>query len=406
MRMTLVVAASCGTVFSCGLANAQLANSSFEVPGSTTVFDSWTTFENAVPDFATVRTGAVSLKAFGNFGVPFNAAGSFQDVPVTPGRSYEAGAWTLHTAADPVQGTSFGAVNIEWIDAGGASVAFVSSRATDATSPLDTWARTTVIGTAPAAAVSARVVMLHIQGPELLGGSVYFDDATLVETVPSGLVNPGFESNFQGWTSFNNAFIDTTLFHTGAKAAKFFGCFCQPFNATGAFQDLPAQPGQTWEGKGWVATPTGDRMSGANFSVLNIEFRDALNNLIEFVSVAGADATSTPDVWRQVTVTGIAPPGTTSARIVPLHIQPAFAGGAVWWDDIEFALAGGGTGCPWENFGCTADQDGDEDVDSDDINLFFSAFESGDNCGDQDGDEDVDSDDITVFFGLFEAGGC
>ena len=128
----------------------------------------------------------------------------------------------MHTAADPVQGSSFGAVNIEWIDSGGASISFVSSRATDAASPLDTWTQTTVTGNAPAAAVSARVVMLHIQGPELLGGSVYFDDATLVETVPSGLVNPGFESDFQGWTSFNNAFIEPGFVRSGSKAAKFF----------------------------------------------------------------------------------------------------------------------------------------------------------------------------------------
>jgi len=63
-------------------------------------------------------------------------------------------------------------------------------------------------------------------------------------------------------------------------------------------------------------------------------------------------------------------------------------------------------GCPWETFGCTADQDGDEDVDSDDIVAFFTNFENGEVCGDQDGDEDVDSDDIVIFFGLFEQGGC
>lgn len=406
MRTSSLIVAVCGLALTSTLASAQLINSSFEIPGTSTVFDGWGTFENALPDFAIVRTGAVSLKTFGNGGGAWNAAGALQDIPVTPGRSYEAGAWSLHTASDPEQGSNFGAVNIEWIDAGGGQISFVSSRATDATSPLDTWARTTVTGVAPPAAVTARVVMLHIQGPELLGGAVYFDDATFVETNPSGLVNAGFESNFQGWTSFSNAFVESNFVRSGTKAAKFFGCFCTPFNATGAFQDLPAEPGQTWEGKGWVGTPSSDRMSGANFSVLNIEFRDALNNTIEFVSAAGADANTTPDTWRQVTVTGIAPPGTVIARIVPLHIQPEFAGGAVFWDDIEFAQVTGGGGCAWETTGCTADQDGDSDVDSDDISLFFAAFENADNCGDQDADEDVDSDDINLFFGAFENGGC
>ncbi len=71
---------------------------------------------------------------------------------------------------------------------------------------------------------------------------------------------------------------------------------------------------------------------------------------------------------------------------------------------IRIPLAAGG--CPWQATNCTADQDGDEDVDSDDIVLFFGNFENGDSCGDQDGDEDVDSDDIVVFFSLFEQGGC
>ncbi len=76
----------------------------------------------------------------------------------------------------------------------------------------------------------------------------------------------------------------------------------------------------------------------------------------------------------------------------------------IYTDMTQTPCTGGG--CPWETFGCTADQDGDDDVDSDDIVVFFSNFENGDTCGDQDADEDVDSDDIVIFFGLFEQGGC
>ncbi len=72
---------------------------------------------------------------------------------------------------------------------------------------------------------------------------------------------------------------------------------------------------------------------------------------------------------------------------------------------IVFARATVG-GCDSDITSCRADQDGDEDIDSDDINIFFSNFENGDSCGDQDGDDDVDSDDINVFFGRFENGGC
>jgi len=73
------------------------------------------------------------------------------------------------------------------------------------------------------------------------------------------------------------------------------------------------------------------------------------------------------------------------------------------WRSDECPIVGG---CPSDITSCRADQDGDEDVDSDDINVFFNNFEGGDSCGDQDGDDDVDSDDITTFFSRFEAGGC
>jgi len=40
------------------------------------------------------------------------------------------------------------------------------------------------------------------------------------------------------------------------------------------------------------------------------------------------------------------------------------------------------------------------------IGAFFAAFEGGNACGDQDGDTDLDLDDIAAFFTGFEAGGC
>ena len=53
---------------------------------------------------------------------------------------------------------------------------------------------------------------------------------------------------------------------------------------------------------------------------------------------------------------------------------------------------------------CPGDFDSDADTDSDDIILFFSAWDSGDTAGDIDGDEDVDSDDILVFFTSWDQG--
>ena len=51
---------------------------------------------------------------------------------------------------------------------------------------------------------------------------------------------------------------------------------------------------------------------------------------------------------------------------------------------------------------CPGDWDGDGDVDSDDILLFFGSWEMGE--GDVDGDDDSDSDDVVRFFARWEVG--
>lgn len=51
---------------------------------------------------------------------------------------------------------------------------------------------------------------------------------------------------------------------------------------------------------------------------------------------------------------------------------------------------------------CPADTDFDSDVDSDDVSIFFAAWESGE--GDFDGDDDSDSDDIILFFARWDSG--
>ncbi len=82
------------------------------------------------------------------------------------------------------------------------------------------------------------------------------------------------------------------------------------------------------------------------------------------------------------------------------------ATGTIFWDDLSYRQIPPGPQCAWNASGCPFDQDGDGDVDSDDIVLFFGNFENGDECGDMDADGDVDSDDVVSFFGGFENGGC
>ncbi len=53
---------------------------------------------------------------------------------------------------------------------------------------------------------------------------------------------------------------------------------------------------------------------------------------------------------------------------------------------------------------CVGDSDCDADTDSDDIVVFFAAWENGEPAGDVDNDEDTDSDDIITFFASWESG--
>jgi len=53
---------------------------------------------------------------------------------------------------------------------------------------------------------------------------------------------------------------------------------------------------------------------------------------------------------------------------------------------------------------CTGDRDCDNDADSDDITLFFTAWDAGSTSADADSDGDTDSDDIIAFFTSWESG--
>jgi len=408
MRLTTYLAAAAAMACGC-VAHAQIQNPSFEIPGTSTIFDQWTNFENAVPEFAIFRSGAVSVKMFGNGSVAFNAAGVFQAIPAAPGQAFQGSAYWLNSSSDPIQADNFGAVNIEWINSGGTIISFDSAPAGNASSPLDTWTQSTVTGIAPGGTVAARLNLLHLQGPALAPGAIFYDDAALAQVTLSGLVNPGFESGLGGWSAFGNTFGDGSFVRSGAGSAKMFGNFFGGFNASGVFQQFPAEPGQTWTGSAFAGTTASDRVSGGNFVVMNIEWRDLTGNLISFESTLAVDATTAPDVFQPVAVTGVAPAGTTAVRIALIHLQPdqpSFAGGAAWWDDIEFGQ--GGPSGPT----CDYDFNQDENVDLTDAQQMAQVFvglltpEPTWLDGDLNGDENSDLTDAQILAAFVVSGNC
>jgi hypothetical protein len=161
------------------------------------------------------------------------------------------------------------------------------------------------------------------------------------------LANPGFEqpdasagdqfatTGNSGWNGFNAAYITTGVKETGNQGLKTFG------SPGGAFQDFAASPGQLWTGTVDSEKFSGDPMTGTQAAFINIEWHDIGGNLISFLSTKVADATSPADTWLNGVVSGTAPAGTTTARLVllsgPFNGSGA-GGGASFFDNATFSV--------------------------------------------------------------------
>jgi hypothetical protein len=155
------------------------------------------------------------------------------------------------------------------------------------------------------------------------------------------LTNPGFEDGYSGWISFGNAYTESSsaasLFpaHGGDRMAKMFGNFSGGFNVTGAFQSFAAAEGQIWSIDCFSYNWSADAMSGGNWAVMKLAFFNASNAEIGFAETRILDAASPRDTWLDNTpAVGVAPAGTTSVQAFLLFLQPEFAGGAAWFDDV------------------------------------------------------------------------
>jgi hypothetical protein len=166
------------------------------------------------------------------------------------------------------------------------------------------------------------------------------------------LVEGSFENGIGGWTLFNNASLDVgpppsaacTPPRTcpagvggpqdGILTLKTFGPFSGQSNASGAFQNVPAAPGQQFEGSVWAYTPTSDSILGRqNFANITLSFVNAAGQVIGSVNFSpgtnqkdtpifdGRDANMPENEWVQYTVNAVAPAGTAFVRESLFFIQ-------------------------------------------------------------------------------------
>ncbi len=177
-------------------------------------------------------------------------------------------------------------------------------------------------------------------------------------SLPNLLVNGSFEDPTQatggigGWRLFNNAF------YTGAEVApqdgslslKAYGPFHGFIDASGAYQNVPAAPGQRFLGSAWAHAPSGDPIKGRNnLILLSLQFCDADNmivgkvgsspgtNQVDTVLYDGLDPSIVQDQWRQSFVTSTAPAGTAYVRLNFFFIQFSGQPGAVFFDNATLS---------------------------------------------------------------------
>ena len=200
------------------------------------------------------------------------------------------------------------------------------------------------------ALVVTQQARIEVRDVDVTSGSwsagLIFDAPPLEGAV--SLINPGFEDSateFVGWTPFGaNNYVASEYVHSGSNSYKKFGEFSGTYNASGIYQELPAQEGQTWQLDCWTAHIAGDALTGStNDMVMNIEFYDGggvlLNTNGPQVVLDGNSPTNT---WIDNTPLELtAPAGTAVARALLMFRQPAGEGGAAHIDDVTFQVVAG-----------------------------------------------------------------
>ena len=165
----------------------------------------------------------------------------------------------------------------------------------------------------------------------------------------ASLLNGGFESGTSNqatsWVQFNNATqtgTNQTSFgitaHSGGFSMQTVGPLGTNYDASGAYQDLPASAGQNWRLTGYCLNWQNQKLSGPDgFGEAQLQFLDSTNGILAIIegSHFGTDVPFPLDTWQffEVDATN-APAGTATVRVYVLHVGRAGDLGSVWWDDL------------------------------------------------------------------------
>ncbi|MFN7020335.1 MAG: family 16 glycosylhydrolase [Phycisphaerales bacterium] len=210
-----------------------------------------------------------------------------------------------------------------------------------------------------------------------------FPSSTLVDWVrvyqrDVPLANPGFEDGTLGgpvalWQSFGNAQQSSSSPRTGQRNLRLFGNGGSGTYYAGVFQDLPAAPGQVWRATGFARHTAAERLTGGTFVDLKIEWYDHTGAPLGVAITTALTPGSALDTHLPSTVQATAPPGTATARVAVVYVQPPGGGGAATIDDLTFTYIS-----PAAITVCDADFNGVGGLTIQDLFDFFAAYFAAD----------------------------
>jgi hypothetical protein len=173
-----------------------------------------------------------------------------------------------------------------------------------------------------------------------LGAAILFTCAGAHAQHPCLLANPSFEvgTGLTGWNWFGDVVVTTDPTVHGARAVSIGGPYEGNWAISAVWQSHAAAPGARFDAAVRVRHPSSDPLTGAGKAILNIEWRDAADQLISYEThdvLAPSDPT---DTWFEREITsGPAPAGTASARLLLAILQsPAQEPGRVIFDLAGF----------------------------------------------------------------------
>ncbi|HWD18350.1 MAG TPA: hypothetical protein VHB20_03660 [Verrucomicrobiae bacterium] len=173
------------------------------------------------------------------------------------------------------------------------------------------------------------------------------------------LQNPGAESGFSGWNTYNNVGYNfgtpgnQAPPRTGAACFWMFGDYNTSATviSNGMTQTVAASPGEVLTADGYAYTESGDSVGQAgNHAFLEVTYRDVNNAVLARYRSVDATNGFPTDTWTEMQVTNqwsidgstllghvttlVAPAGTTAAQMNVAFVLVNGGGGSMYWDDM------------------------------------------------------------------------